>query len=159
MTVNWQLEPAATDRPAQPETTAKSAVVDVTVEMFNGALPVLYTVTACKLLGVPTPWLAKTRLFGDRVAIGKGVTPVPDNVIVRGLPTPLSVTVTEPLRVPVAVGLKVIDMAQLLPVYRVVLVQPPTAKSPLGVTDEVVIGVLPWFTRYTTVAGLVVLSG
>ena len=74
------------------------------------AVPVLVRVMVWAALVVPTFWVAKTRLFGTRVTTGNGVTPVPVMEIVC-VPA-LSVIVMEAVRVPVAVGLKVIEIAQ-----------------------------------------------
>jgi len=58
---------------------------------------------------------------GDRVAAGVGVpdeTPLPLRATACGLPLPLSVTETLALRVPVAAGLKVTLIVQLVPAAR-----------------------------------------
>src|SRR5512140_1504001 len=107
----------------------------VTPDTFSGALPVLYTSTTWLPLVVPRFWLPKFKVLGIRVTTGNGVTPVPDSEMTRGLPVALSVTVTDPVRIPVAVGLNEMYIGQLLAWYTVVLVQLLlTRKSPAGVT-------------------------
>ena len=53
------------------------------------------------------------RLVGDKLTIA--AIPVPVRLIVCGLPDALSVMLTLPVRVPVAVGVKVTLMLQLPP--------------------------------------------
>jgi hypothetical protein len=61
---------------------------------------------------VPTDWLAKVRLVGER--LGAGAVPVPERATVWGLPLALSVMLTEAERLPLAVGVKVTLIVQLL---------------------------------------------
>jgi len=62
---------------------------------------------------VPTTWLAKVRLVGERLTAG--AVPVPVRLAVWGLPLALSVRVMAALRVPVAAGVKVTLIVQLVP--------------------------------------------
>lgn len=71
------------------------------------------SVTVCEGLVVPIPWLEKVRLSGDAVKFA--VDPWPVSVTLWGLPAELSVIVTVPLRVPMAVGVNVISRVQLPP--------------------------------------------
>jgi len=49
-----------------------------------------------------------------------GATPVPRSATVCGLPAPVSLTLSVPLRRPRAVGVNVTEIVQLLPAVRVV---------------------------------------
>src|SRR5208337_4077367 len=61
----------------------------------------------------PTGWLPKARLVDERLTAG--AVPVPERLTVCGLPLALSVMLTEAVRLPLAVGVKVTLMVQLLP--------------------------------------------
>ena len=67
---------------------------------------------------MPTSCVAKVRLVADKVAFGPETSPVPLKPIVCGLPAASSVMVTEAVRGPVWVGLKVTVMVQLAPAAR-----------------------------------------
>ena len=75
-------------------------------------LKLLVSVTETGLLVVPTVRLEKLSLLEDRLT---GKTPVPVALMVCGLLLALSVMVTDPVAAPVAVGVKVTEMAQLDP--------------------------------------------
>ena len=78
------------------------------------AVPLLVSVAGCAELVVFSVWLLKLRLVGDSVTAGAPATaPVPVTLTVWGLPGALSVIVTIPVRVPVAVGMKVTLILQL----------------------------------------------
>ena len=62
---------------------------------------------------MPTAWLAKVRLVGERLTAG--AVPVPVRLTLCGLPVALSVTVRAALRVPLAAGVKVTLIVQLAP--------------------------------------------
>src|SRR5438445_5142514 len=82
--------------------------------MFNKAVPVLVRVTDWAVLLVPTSWLAKVRLVGERLTAGAlAAVPVPVRFSVCGLSLALSVIVIVPVRVLVAVGLKVTVILQV----------------------------------------------
>ena len=81
--------------------------------ILNAALPVLLRVTVCAVLVVPTDWLPKARLVGERLTTV--VVPVPERLTVCGLPLALSVMLTEAVRLPLAAGVKVTLIVQLLP--------------------------------------------
>jgi hypothetical protein len=104
VTLMAQLAPAARVGP-QVFVSAKSPLATIDV-MSNTAAPVFVSVTNCGALVVVTVWVPKARVGGKRVTAGAGA-PVPLSGIVCGLPEALSVMVTDPYRVPVAVGVKV----------------------------------------------------
>jgi hypothetical protein len=83
---------------------AKSPVVAIPV-MLNGPLPVFFTVAGSAGLTVPTSWEPKIKVAGVRLTAG--MPPVPVSGSWWGLPGALSVIVTAPVRIPVAVGVKV----------------------------------------------------
>ena len=98
-------------------------------EIFKAKLPEFVSVTVCGELVVPIRFLPKFRLEVDKVTIG--ANPVPVSPAVCGLFEALSVTVSEAVRLPVAVGVKVTLIVQLAPAARLLpqlLVWP---KSPL----------------------------
>ena len=68
---------------------------------------------------------------GERLAAAPAAAPVPLRLIVWGLLEALSVTVTVPVRVPDAVGLKVTLMLQLAPAASELPHVVVSAKSPL----------------------------
>jgi hypothetical protein len=147
VTLMVQLPPAATELP-QLSVSAKSPLTAMLV-MAKLMVPALVRVEDRAALVVPTVWLVKVREVGDTLA--EFVTPVPDRAAVCGLPVPLSVTVTEAVRVPMAVGLNVALMVQLAPATRLEPQVVVREKSPLLVpviamllilTDEAV----PFFT-------------
>ena len=73
--------------------------------------PVLVSLTGCAGLLVNTTWSGKVRLVGESVTAGD--TPTPVNGSACGLLGALSVTLTVPVRVPVAEGLNVTVILQL----------------------------------------------
>ncbi len=81
--------------------------------MLSVAVPLLVSVTACAALVVPTCWLLKVSVLLDNVTAG--AIPVPLRLTLCGLFGALSVIDTVPVRVPVAVGVKVTLMVQLAP--------------------------------------------
>ncbi len=81
--------------------------------MVSVAVPLLVSVTVCAALVVPTCWLLKVRVLLDNVTAG--AIPVPLRLTLCGLPAALSVIDSVPVRVPVAVGVKVTLMVQLAP--------------------------------------------
>ena len=81
--------------------------------MFNAAVPVLLSVTAFAPLVLPTCWLPKSRLVGERLTTG--APPLPVRFTVWGLLGALSVMVMAPVRVPVTVGVNVTLIVQLVP--------------------------------------------
>ena len=82
-------------------------------EIFRAPLPVLLKVAVSTPLVVPTDWFPKERLVGERPSIG--AVPVPERATDWGLPAALSVMLTEAVRLPLAVGVKVTLIVQLAP--------------------------------------------
>ena len=74
-------------------------------------MPVLFRVTVCAALVVPTAWLLKVRLVGERLTTV--AVPVPLRLTVCGLPLALSAIFSEAPRLPLAEGVKVTLMVQL----------------------------------------------
>jgi len=64
-------------------------------------------------LVVPTSWLTKVRLLGDKVAFGPETSPVPLRGTVCGLPAAVSERLNAARRGPDVVGLNVTFIAQL----------------------------------------------
>lgn len=96
-------------------------------EMVNGALMVtaeaveLVSVASSTLLVEPTVVLGNVSGFGEMwTVLVVGLAPVPVRVTFCGLPEAVSVTETDPVAVPAAVGLKVTLIVQLAPDARLV---------------------------------------
>ena len=83
------------------------------LERLRAALPLLVRVAVSAALVVPTDWLPKERLAGERLTAA--AVPVPERPSVWGLPEALSAILTEAVRLPVAVGVKVTPIVQLAP--------------------------------------------
>src|SRR5215203_3447481 len=83
--------------------------------IVSAPVPEFVRVTLCAGLVVPISRLPKPRLVGEKVTAGPGATPVPLSATACGLPGALSLIVTEAVRVPAAVGLKVAEIVQLAP--------------------------------------------
>jgi hypothetical protein len=95
--------------------------VMVMLVMFRVAVPLLVRVMFSGEELVPTDWLLKVRLVGEKFTPGAaGGMPVPVRDEVCGLPAALSVIENVPLRVPVVVGVKVTFRVQLLPAVIVI---------------------------------------
>src|SRR5690348_7008560 len=102
--------------------------------MASDALPVFESFTAWAALVDPTFVLAKVKEVGERLATAEdAATPLPVKGMVCLLGLALSVMVTVPVRVPVAVGLKSTLIEQLAPAATelVQVPRPARAKSPL----------------------------
>ena len=74
--------------------------------------PLLVKVTLCAVLVEFVVWFANVSDVGDSITVGTGATPVPERLMVCGLPLPLSAMLTDAVRVPVAVGVNVTLIAQ-----------------------------------------------
>ena len=85
-----------------------------------------------------------------------GAVPIPVSDKLCGLPEALSVTVTEPDRVPTAVGVKVTLIVQLAPAASAVPHVFVWAKLPVLVIAEIVSGALPVFESVALWTALVV---
>src|SRR2546421_13059820 len=81
--------------------------------MVKAAVPVLVNVTAWAALVTLMSWLPKLRLAGFRPTAA--AVPVPLTLTLCGLSCALSVMETLAVRLPVAVGVNVALMVQLLP--------------------------------------------
>src|SRR6267154_3219670 len=84
--------------------------------IFRAADPVLLNVTVWAALVVFICWSAKVRLAGDSPAAA--AIPLPLRAAVCGLSLELSVTDRVPVRVPVAVGLKLTLILRLAPALK-----------------------------------------
>ena len=126
--------------------------------MLRVALPMFVSVTVCAGLVVPVVWLANVKLDGDMLAIGAvGAVPVPVKGIACGLPEALSVNVIAPVRVPVAVGLKVTLTVQETVAASVAPHEvADLAKSPVARIDAMFNVALPSFFNVMVWTGLVV---
>ena len=84
------------------------------------------------------------------------LVPVSDTTC--GLPLALSLTVSDPVRVPVAVGLNLMLIVQLLPTAREVpqVPRPPQVKSPEMVSVPKLMVELPVLVKVTSCAELIV---
>ncbi len=92
---------------------AKSAAFAPVMPMLlivKPAVPVFANVAVCAELVVPT-WVAN--VSDDGVRLAAGATPVPLRATVCGLSTASSATETVAVRLPVAPGVKVIEIVQL----------------------------------------------
>src|SRR5271156_5856678 len=112
-----QLAPAASvpvglHAPPEAAGTAKSSASSpliVNPVKLTVAVLVFFTVTLCAAHVVLTVCDPNVKLPGVTVTVAVPAVPVPVNVTVCGLPVALSVNVIAPVRVPVAVGLNVIE--------------------------------------------------
>ncbi len=104
-TVHDAAVPSVAPHVVEPTAKFPVAVMEV---MLSVAVPVFCSVMACDELVVLITWEAKLRLDGVMVAIGNvAAVPVPVRGTVWGEPDALSTNVMAPVRVPVAVGVKV----------------------------------------------------
>jgi hypothetical protein len=113
VTLIVQEEPAATHLPHVLVSAKLVRLVPLTtmLDIINVALPVLRRLTVRALLVLPTVWLPKARLVGERLTAAE---PLPKRITDCGLTVPLSVRVTAAARVPLAAGLKLTLVAQLV---------------------------------------------
>src|SRR5437016_5851678 len=100
---------------------------------------------------------------GETVIVEKQLTPepMPVNVMCSGLPVVLSLTVSTAVRIPVAVGAKVMPMAQVLPGVMVPqvleLIKKSAAFAPVGIVLLITSGALPQLVMMRLCTGPVVL--
>jgi hypothetical protein len=110
------------------------------------------------VLPVATAWLPKERLVGETLTAG--VVPVPERLTVCGLPVALSEMLTAAVRAPVAAGVKVTLIVQLLFAATELPQVLVWLKSLVFVPVTVMLGMLklafPVFVRATAWAALVV---
>jgi hypothetical protein len=116
--------------------------------MLRGAVPLLLRVKGILPLAIPTGWFPKLVLVGARVATGTP-PPVPERLTVCGLPVALSVIVSAPTIVPVAVGVKVTLIVQLAPAANpvpqvFVCANGALATMEVNVTEPLLVSVTVW---------------
>ena len=128
-----QFAPAATvPQVLVSEKSPLFAPVMATEVTESAALPLLVSVTVCGVpLVVPTGWFANASDAGDNVAAGAPPTPVPVRLTDCGELLALSVMVTDAVRAPFVVGLKVTLMVQPAPTAMVAPQLLVCEKSPL----------------------------
>jgi hypothetical protein len=161
VTVMVQLLLAATGLPHVLLWAKSPALVPVTTTELtvSVAFPVLFTVTLCEVLVVPTDCPEKVRLEADRLTAGP--VPVPVKPTACGLPGALSARLMAADSLPTREGVKVTLIVQLPPAVTVLpQVFPVSAKSPAFVPVNVTLVrlklALPWFVSVTDCAVLVV---
>ena len=140
----------------------KSPVVAMLV-IVRTAAPVFVRVTFCGVLAVPTNWVGKVRLVGDRVTAGPLPSPTPVSVVVSGLFGALSVTVTVAFSVPAIDGVNVTLIAQVacgatLPDVQVLVSLKSLPLAPLIPTEVTVRFELPVLVTVIVMGALVVPS-
>src|SRR4029077_13042019 len=87
------------------------AVTPVTMRFVD---PLLVSVMVFPALGVPTSWLLKVKLAGEKLTgLVTVPVPVPDRFTISGLSVALSVTVRAPDIVPFTVGVNVTLIVQV----------------------------------------------
>lgn len=128
-----QFAPAATAAP-QLFVWLKLPEVLATLETARGDPPVFASTTAREELLEPTGTLPKLKVLGERAAAAGGAVdePVPDRLALCEPPPALSVTVSVPLRVPVAAGVNMTLAWQFAPAASVAPQLFVWLKSPLA---------------------------
>lgn len=132
-----------------------SKPVMVMLDIVRVAFPALLSVNFWAALLDPTLVLPKVRVLGDKVTVA--AMPVPLKDAVCGLPVALSATLTEAVRVPVAVGLKVTLTWQEPPattLVQVLVCEKSVLFAPVILTLVTVNGALPEFVSVMTVTVL-----
>jgi hypothetical protein len=114
---------------------------------LSATLPGLVNVTVCVALVVPTAWVGKLRLDGDNV--GGDANPVPLSATAWGLLKASSVMVTVPVRLRVAMGVKVTLMVQFEPALKLLPQLLLCAKSPVTTKAVMESGALPVLLKVT----------
>lgn len=151
------LHPALEFGSGTPKSSASSPLV-VNPAKFTGPLLVFVTVTLNGALVVVSACEPNAKLLGVTVTVAVPGVPVPVSVTVCGLPVPVSVNVIAPVRVPVAVGLNVIENTHggfSSPMLGHCPSVAP-AKSPLVTMLLKINGKFPLFDTVTVCAALVV---
>jgi hypothetical protein len=116
LTLMTQFPPAGIDPQALVwEKSAALAPLMVTVDTCTLNDPMFERIRLCEALVVPTVWLLKLKLAGEKLA----TVPVPVSATVCGLPAALSVTEIVPVTTPFATGVNVTEIVQLAPTPRV----------------------------------------
>lgn len=127
ITLIVQVAPAARLEP-QVFVWAKSPVTAILVNVSAAVLP-LVSVTVCAAEVVPLNWSGKLKLVEERLTAGAEVMPVKPTMC--GLPAALSVMMMDPVRLPVAVGVKLTLMTHAPPATTLVPQVFVCAKSPV----------------------------
>jgi len=125
---------------------------------FTAPVPLFITVTLKGALVVVSACDPNAKVLGVTVTVAVPGVPIPVSVTVCGLPVPVSVNVIAPIRVPVAVGLNVIENTHggfSSPMLGHCASVAP-AKSPLVTILLKISGKLPLFDTVTACAALVV---
>jgi len=104
----------------------------------------------------PGATVAEVEEPGDAASVKS--RPVPLRATFCGLPGALSETVTLPVKVPPAAGVKVIEMIQLAPALTLAPQVLVWAKSPLTIKPVMLSGPSPVLVRVTLCSALVVLT-
>ena len=159
VTVILQLLPADTGLPHVLLWAKSPALVPVTTTELtvSVAFPVLFTVTPCEALVVPTDCPEKVRL--EAVRLTAGPDPVPVRPMVCGLVEALSTALTEAVRVPTPVGVNVTVMVQSTPAAReaghVLVSEKSPALAPVTDMPDIARAVLPMLVNVTDCEALV----
>lgn len=152
-----QVVDVAMGKPAQVLDGKLKSPVALISEIFSGVAPTLFRITVKVPLVVPTPCLPKSRDAGEAEA-ADAVTPVPANVMIRGLLGSSVEMISEPVLGPAAVGEKFIFNVQLVEVAigKPLQVLDGSAKSPVELMSEMLSGFTPMLVRVTSSVVLVV---
>ncbi len=115
MTTMVQLLPAASEAPQLLVWVKLPALAPDTVRpvTFNAALPELVSVTDWGTALLPTSWLGKLKLLGERLAAA--AAPVPERLTIWGLPLALSATASEAVAAPAVAGVNMIEIVHWVP--------------------------------------------
>ena len=133
----------------------KSPVATMELKL-SGARPVLVRVIACGALVVPTVPAARVSVGGVRETPGVDAMPVPDNVTECGLPGASLVTVSAPVRGPVAVGVNVTLIVHVALAARLAGQALVWLKSPEATMELTLSSALPVLVRVIACGALVV---
>jgi len=154
LSVIVQLFPASTDVPQLLLSMKSPGLLPPRVIplIARVVLPTLVSVTVLGVLVVPTFVAGKATLVADNLTS----VPTPVKLMVWGLSLALSVIVTLPVRVPMAVGVKVTAMVQLRPIRTELPQVLVSLKSPLAAILVILRVAVPVLVRVTFWPALVV---
>jgi len=150
--VMLQLDPVLSD--AGQLLDSRNCPVTAMEEITSGPGPLAVSLMLLPPLFVPTIWFENVKLVG--LNVGAFSTPLPDSAAETAPPCELLETVREPVRTPVADGVKLTLMVQFVAAASVVPQLFVCAKSPVIVIAESVNGAVPVFDSVALCAGLVV---
>src|SRR5215469_6946859 len=138
--------------PVQPLNGRPKLLVTVTPVNVTLKLPVLATVMFWVLLVVPSTCGSNAREAGVTTRVSACATPVPERVTFAGLPGALCVIVSVAERAPLAAGVKVMPMVQVLPtgpccngLGQLLVRAKSEAFVPLRASEEIATGAVPVF--------------